>query len=541
MDHILDIPTGDQRMAIKNITRLIIVALGLGWAFDYLFWGKVVGVSFFIFVAFCVMAGTWLAWRENLRPAKGSLWLLLPLAFFAGMTFVRREPITLFLDGAVTIGCLGLLAATFRSGQLANYSLADLIGAGGRLTAAGITGGGSVLAEAHRRGAERKAAVVAEGSELRPRRAVPVLRGILLALPVLLVLAALLASADPIFSQALGDFLRLFNLEKLTEYLFRLGYILVAAYILAGIFVYAFTRSQPRDLIGLEKPWLAPFLGWTEAVIVLGSVDGLFAAFVLFQVRYFFGGQANIHLQVYTYAEYARQGFGELVAVAVLSLMLLAALSVVTRRSAGVERRIFSSLNILLVGLVAVILVSAFQRLLLYEDAYGFTRIRSYVHVFMVWLGVLLASVAVLEALRRPRAFAMAALAAVVGFSATLNLLNVDALIVRQNVTRAVSGSELDGDYLAGLSDDAVPALVSAFSGASEGTLRDNLGKVLACRMQLQEMNRPDPSWQSFNLSTYWAAAALESVRNELGDEAPSTGGNGDTASRSGVIGRPCP
>ena len=125
---------------------------------------------------------------------------------------------------------------------------------------------------------------------------------------------------------------------------------------------------------------------------------------MVIQFQYFFGGQTNIGVQGYTYAEYARRGFGELVAVAFFSLLLFLGLSAIVKRQNPAQRWVFSGLGLGMVALVGVMLVSAFQRLLLYEAAYGFSRLRMYTHVFMIWLGLLLAVVVVLEILRRERA-----------------------------------------------------------------------------------------------------------------------------------------
>ena len=141
---------------------------------------------------------------------------------------------------------------------------------------------------------------------------------------------------------------------------------------------------------------MPPFLGFTEATVVLGAVNLLFISFVFIQFQYFFGGQTNISVEGYTYAEYARKGFGELVAVAFFSLLLFLRLSAVVKRENVIQRWTLSGLGLLLVALVGVMLYSAFQRLVLYEAAYGFTRLRAYTHVFMIWLGVLLAILVVL-------------------------------------------------------------------------------------------------------------------------------------------------
>ncbi len=265
----------------------------------------------------------------------------------------------------------------------------------------------------------------------------------------------------------------------------------------------------------MDKPLVAPFLGFTEAVIVLGAVVLLFTAFVAVQFQYFFGGQTNIGIEGYTFSEYARRGFSELAAVAFFSLLLLLGLSAIVKRQSSTQRWIFSGLGIGMVVLVGVILVSAFQRLLLYEAAFGFTRLRMYTHIFMIWLGALLGVVVLLEILRKERFFALAALLASIGFAATLVLLNVDAAIVHQNVARAPQGKGLDVPYLASLSPDSIPALVREFQDQSlPGMTRDGVGAVLVCHEEIDSRRAGD--WRSFTISRWQADRAMEQVQSKL-------------------------
>ena len=286
-------------------------------------------------------------------------------------------------------------------------------------------------------------------------------------MPIVLILAALLASADPIFNQNFEAILKLFRIEKLGEYLFRAFYILILGYFLAGTYLHAYTSSKDDQLIGLEKPWLPPFLGWIESIIILLGIDLLFAFFVGIQFKYFFGGQTNIHIDGFTFAEYARKGFSELVIVAVISLLIMQVLNSIGKRQTGKQSTIFTSLSVGLVVLICVILISAFQRLQLYEGAYGFSRLRTYTHVFMIWIGVLLAAIVVLEILKKSRMFALAVVLAAFGFGITLNIMNVDGFIARQNIARAVSGSDLDVAYLVSLSNDAIPELSNQYQNQS--------------------------------------------------------------------------
>jgi len=494
---------------MKRPNILWIIALILGWFFDFLFWKHNPGISFAIYVILCLVGGFVLLGMDGLKPNWKALLLLLPIAFFAAISFIRQEPMSLLMAYVFTLFLLGVLAITFLGGRWLAYSLSDYVANFFKLAGSMIARPLAFIIENRHQQAETSP----QGGA---RRVWPVLRGILIAIPIIAILAALLASADLIFAQRLDNLIALFRLEKLPEYIFRGVYILIGVYLLVGVFLHAATRSRDEKLIGVAKPLVPAFLGFTESAIVLGSVVLLFAVFVVIQIQYFFGGQANVHIDGYTYAEYARRGFGELVAVAFFSLLLYLSLSAIVKRETPGQRWGFSGLGIGMVALVGIILFSAFQRLLLYEAAYGFSRLRTYTHVFMIWLGVLLAVMVVLEILRRERAFAVAALLAALGFAVTLSLLNVDAFIVRWNVARAPDGKGLDVPYLTSLSTDAVPALAAAFQDQTlPGLTRDAVGAVLVCRVD-ETASKPDTNWCSFTLSRLWADQALEQVQGQL-------------------------
>ncbi len=353
---------------------------------------------------------------------------------------------------------------------------------------------------------QREAENGGESAGVKWKRFRPVVLGVLIAAPIVAIFAALLASADLVFAQRLGDIADFFSTDKIPEYTFRGIYIILLAYFLGGVVLHAATQSQDGN-----PEWeFKPLLGFTEAAIILGSVVILFVTFVVTQFQYFFGGEKNIDVAGYTYAEYARRGFGELVAVAVCSLLLLMALSALSRRAGKRRRLVFSGLGVAVVGLVLVMLVSAFQRILLYEAAYGFSRLRTYTHVFLIWLGLLLAAVIILEIIQRQRVFALAAVLAAAGFLATLTVMNVDGFIVHQNVRRTLDGEELDIKYLKSLSDDAVPTIVDEFRSASESSaLHNDLGLVLAHFAYSEEFTSERPL-RSFHLAHSRAVAAMK-------------------------------
>ncbi len=507
-------------MKIQHKSRLIWSAILIGWTFDLLFWKKAPGISFFILVITTLAGGLILSLGEGIRPSKKTWILIVPVLFFSGMTVFREEGFTTFVNYLLTTVSMALIAVTYTGGKWLNYSISDYVANFFKLFLSAISKTLMIFV------AKEKAPVDGDtepstDSSL-PKKGViawSIVRGILLAVPIVLVLAALLASADPIFNQNFEAFLKIFKIEKLGEYLFRLFYILILGYFLAGAYIHAYSSSKDEQLIGLDRPWLPRFLGWIESIIILLGIDILFAIFVGIQFKYFFGGQTNIHLDGFTFAEYARKGFSELLIVAVISLLIMLGLNSITKRQTKRHTAIFSGLSIGLVVLVCVILISAFQRLQLYEAAYGFSQLRTYTHIFMIWVGILLAATVVLEFMNKSRLFALALLFASFGFGVTLNVINVDGFIASRNIDRAQNGSSLDVPYLVTLSNDAVPTLATQYQNSSlSENVRTLAGAALACKARITQDNdrgREYP-WPSYQVPRVAAQKTFNSLQQEL-------------------------
>ncbi|HNR02124.1 MAG TPA: DUF4173 domain-containing protein [Anaerolineaceae bacterium] len=470
-----------------------LAALVAAWLFDFLFWSKGSGISFFIWTAVLLLAGYMLAWSEGKRPHALSVLLTLLILAFSTVMALRNEPLTRAVSVLLTLTGMMLLTATFLNGHWVWYRLRDYVVEFARVIGVGFSGAALLLAKG-------RTPPPVEGAPARRgwSRAWPIIRGVLIALPIVAIFGMLLASADQIFADWVK---RIFNIEKLPEYLFRLFYILVIAGFLVGVYLKAILPVKDAQKPDPHQPWFKPFLGWTEGGIVLGAVNLLFIVFVIIQVRYLFGGDANITETGFTYAEYARRGFGELVAVAVLSLGLYLLLGTITRISPKGAAGGFTVLSVLLMANVLVILASSYQRLLLYENAYGFSRLRTYTHIFIYWLAGLILVTILLELVKRRGRFALSLLVAVVGFGATMAFINIDGFIVQRNVARAEAGGELDVAHLTTLSADAVPQLLRHYQEPElTAEVKDRLGSTLAC-MEKVTNDPADLPWQEFNFS----------------------------------------
>lgn len=490
----------------KNPILLWIVVIVVGWLFDFLFWQQSFGINFAVFTVLCLIGGFLILWMDRKRPAPAALWLIPLILVFAAITFIRAEPMTVFLGVLFTFFLMGVLAVTFLGGRWTEYSFADYFFGFFNLIGSMVVRPISFSFEVRR---ER----IESGIPAKRLNLWPILRGILIAIPIVAIFAALLAAADSIFGNQLKLF---FNLDNLPEYIFRLMYVLFIAYVLAGTFLHAAFQSKDEQLRGEAAPIISHFLGFTETAIVLGSVIILFAAFVIVQFRYFFGGQANLGVGGLTDSEYARRGFGELAAVAFLSLLMIVGLGTITRRETSAQKRAYSGLSVVLVALVMVILISAYQRLTLNELAHGFFRLRTYSHVFYIWLALLLVAVVVLEIMHRERAVALAAVIASLGFSISLSLLNVDGFTAQQSILRVEQGKYLNVPDLASLSTDSVPVLVDEFRSQSlPASIHEGVGAILLCHAAKNSTEAIN-DWRSFDLSHWMADIAMKQVQTDL-------------------------
>ena len=278
----------------------------------------------------------------------------------------------------------------------------------------------------------------------------PAVRGVVLAVVLTATFGALFASADSAFAGMLDEtFTADLDAADLT---WRL--VLALAFVLAaGAIAQAGTGAGAGDG-ATGNPRRRGVLGRVELVIALGAVVALFATFVAVQLRVLFGGAAYVQSTTgLGYGEYARQGFVALLIVAALTLALVA---FAARRR---DRSVRALLGVLCV-LTLVVLLSAYHRLDLVEQAYGFTRVRYAGHAIVIWLASifgLVLSAGVSRAIARalPRLVTTFTLAGVLAFS----LSNPDGRIAQRAVDRAVAGGEVDTGYLRGLSADALPAL----------------------------------------------------------------------------------
>jgi hypothetical protein len=454
--------------------------------------------------------------RRDGRPLsrEGSIWLGAAV-FFAGGLSWRDSGLLHFFDVLAMLSSLVLLAMSMNA-----IPVPGLVAARVRDLIRGAFGTGiSVAAGA--------VPLLLHDAELHtaPRqpntgRVRQIGRALLIAAPIFIVFALLLSSADPVFG----------SLVTLPD--FRVD-VALSHVIIAGFFAWVTAGWLRRALLAPPASADAPAtplpftVGATDVTFALGALNALFAAFVIVQIGWLFGGEALVlRTTGLGYAEYARRGFFELMWVAGLLLPVLLGAHALIPDSDSRTLRLYRRLAIPLVVLLGAILVSAGARMKLYVHYYGISTDRLYASAVMIWLAIVFAWLVFTVLRSRPRTFATGFVASAFAVLFALNVLNPDALVARSNLARDAAApakaAGTDLRYVATLGGDAIPMVVSALT--APGGAGDNAAASDRCTAAATLLHRWSEegragqyqSWTQWNVARSRAMRAVNAHESEL-------------------------
>lgn len=269
------------------------------------------------------------------------------------------------------------------------------------------------------------------------------------------VFGALFASADALFARWVGALVPDLTLD--TAFVRGFVFLAFAGLTLAGVYV----ALRPPQVERLALPPGKPVSRSFEWAVPVGLVAAVFGVFVVAQLTVMFGGHDYLRRTTgLTYADYVHEGFGQLTVTTLLTLAVVAIAVRKAPRATDRERALLRTLLGALCALTLVVVASALYRMHVYEDAYGFTRLRLLVSVFEAWLGVVVLLVMVAGLRLRGPWVPWAALVSGAAMLLGLAVLNPDAYIAERNLERFEQTGRIDLYYLSTLSADAAPALV---------------------------------------------------------------------------------
>ncbi|RLQ95537.1 DUF4153 domain-containing protein [Falsibacillus albus] len=328
-----------------------------------------------------------------------------------------------------------------------------------------------------------------------------IIAGLLISIPILVLVTTLLSSADEKFSEIIKMMPNTFGDFNIVEYGFRTVIAFGFAFILFGFLHVIHQKSSLEQLSAKTDNMFS--IDAIISLIVLFSINGMYLLFIFVQFKYFFSGTLQSD---YTYAEYARRGFFELVFVTIVNLTLLNTILSFTVYRKSLLKYLLKGLLSLLVVSSGIILCSAFLRLSLYEDAYGYTFLRMAVHAFMVFLFIVFAYTLTrvwIDRLSLMRFYIITGLL----FYSIMNMINIESIVVSKNIERFESTGKIDLQYLS-QTDEGIEAMIQLYQKSPNDP---QLKKILSEKKQAV-INSEQP-WQSYNIQSERTKKQLTSLR----------------------------
>ena len=328
-----------------------------------------------------------------------------------------------------------------------------------------------------------------------------ILIGIAISLPILFVVLNLLVSADAQFEQLIGGIPQWFQVitgERIIRFIIIL--------ILTGVFFGFMQVLSSRHLSTIKQQANeASFkIDGIITITVLVLINAVYLLFTLVQFRYFFSGTLQAD---FTYAEYARKGFFELLFVTLINLSITVMVLTFVKRATRFMRRATQILLTILVLVSSVMLTSAFLRLSMYEDAYGFTFTRVLVHSFMIFLVIIFTYTLVKIWVEKLSLFHFYFITSLLYYTGIV-VVDIDKIVVNENMNRYELSGKIDVHYLNNLSFTGVLGLIDLYEKNQE---IPDLKTILLDRKR--EALADDLPWQSYNLKREQAFTELRKLK----------------------------
>ena len=243
------------------------------------------------------------------------------------------------------------------------------------------------------------------------------------------------------------------------------------------------------------------------SITIAGLLTIVYLLFSGIQIFGLFLGRLQLP-EEYTYSEYAREGFFQLLAVAVLNLVLVLAFLHYTR-----ESRALRGVLAVMSACTYIMIASSAVRILMYIDAYKLTFSRIMVLWTLGLLAVLFAGV-MIRIFRNGFPLFRYSVAAVTVLYLGLSFAHPDHLIAIENVKR----EKVDYWLLYSLSADAAPALVPYIQNEAERTAASDQD-LMKCYISRMLELKEGLDIRTFNVSRYAAVKACEAYKRTAEEE----------------------
>lgn len=320
--------------------------------------------------------------------------------------------------------------------------------------------------------------VIKNGKNKHSKNALYALLGLLLAVPLTVVVAELLISSDEVFGDMVNGFLENLPVFSSSRLFWELLFALPIAMYLFGA---QCSMEDNNDGYRNEAEAAAPEYRFMPPVSVYFAVSPICLFYLIYiivqcgNIAGVLGGSDSVR-----YSDFARQGFFELCAIAVINLgVITLALTFSKRQEGDVKPPALRVYAIMLSAFTLMIIATALIKMFMYIGEFGMTQLR----VYTSWFMILLAFAFTVILISQIKEFIVwkTLFAGFVLMFAVLCFGNFDGNIAAYNINayRAGTMPELDVNMFNALGYAAVPPAAELFSECNDDSLRSDLEDFL--------------------------------------------------------------
>jgi hypothetical protein len=282
-----------------------------------------------------------------------------------------------------------------------------------------------------------------------------VIKGFIIVIPILIVVLGLLSSADMVFNYYIQNISNIFVDIRFDEII---GHTVVILLIGFYSFSYVWSFKHEKTVINKVKKNKSLWEPITN-ITVIATIDLVYLLFTVIQFSYLYGG-SDVKLPTgFSFADYARRGFFELVTVAVINYILVMMSYKNIHKSIGKVSYTMKIFVTMLAVFTINMIFSAHYKLSLYQSTYGLTYLRVYVHLFMIVM-FLLCLFAIVSLWFEKFSLSKSLIITLLVSYTVISYINVDAYIAKNNIERYKKIGKIDYIYLKNLSNEALPYLI---------------------------------------------------------------------------------
>jgi hypothetical protein len=292
-----------------------------------------------------------------------------------------------------------------------------------------------------------------------------VLLGLVLTIPLTMVVALLLISADSGVEKMMNS---LFNTMFEDVFVAMVQFVIgipVGFYIFG--LLYSNVKKGKAGILTdekcekeLEKLKLSPNIVMYSAVT---PVCLLYVMFFVSQLQYFLSAFNGILPEGYSYADYARRGFFELFVISIINLLILLCINFISKQSGEHKPAMLKIYSMTISVFTILMIATALSKMMLYISNYGLTQLRIYVSWFMILLAIVFVLI-IIKQFKFKFVFARYAVIVFVALFGILCFSDIDGNIAKYNIKMYNEGlvDQLDIRALCDLSDDALIYVVES-------------------------------------------------------------------------------